>query len=69
MGRHFQELDKQLSGIAQGAHAVREWRGEEGRAARRTFLIRGYIRGFAHQRLEHAGVRDVDAVSGLRITN
>jgi DNA-directed RNA polymerase specialized sigma24 family protein len=47
--RHFQELDKQLSGIAQGARAVREWHGEQGRAARRTFLIRGYIRGFAHQ--------------------
>jgi hypothetical protein len=58
--RHIQDLDKQLSGIVQGARAVREWHGEQGRAARRTFLIRGYIRGFAHQ-WRHAGVRDVDA--------
>ena len=61
--RHFQELDKQLSGIAQGAHAVREWRGEEGRAARRTFLIRGYIRGFAHQ-WRQAGRGEPDTASG-----
>jgi hypothetical protein len=61
--RHFQELDKQLSGLVQGARAVREWRGEQGRRARRTFLIRGYIRGFAHQ-WRQAGRGEPDTAAG-----
>jgi len=61
--RHFQDLDKQLSGIAQGARAVLEWRGEQGRAARRTFLVRGYIRGFAHQ-WRQAGRGEPDTAAG-----
>jgi len=61
--RHFQDLDKQLAGIAQGARAVSEWRGEQGRAARRKFLIRGYIRGFAHQ-WRQAGRGEPDTAAG-----
>lgn len=61
--RHFQDVDKQLSGIVQGARAVLEWRGEQGRAARRTFLIRGYIRGFAHQ-WRQAGRGEPDTAAG-----
>jgi hypothetical protein len=61
--RHFQDLDKQLSGIVQGALAVRDWRGESGRAARRRFLIRGYIRGFAHQ-WRQAGRGEPDTAPG-----
>lgn len=61
--RHLKDLDKQLSSLAQGARAVSEWDGESGRAARRTFLIRGYIRGFAHQ-WRQAGLGEPDTAAG-----
>lgn len=59
--RHAQEWDKELGSLAEGARAVAAWRGTGGREARRNWLVRGYIRGFAHQwRLAGRGEPDVE---------
>lgn len=47
--KNFQDWDKDLASLAQGCEAMVQWQGEAGREARRNWLIRGYIRGFAHQ--------------------
>jgi hypothetical protein len=47
--KHFQDWDKELGSLAEGCEAIAQWQGEAGREARRNWLIRGYIRGFAHQ--------------------
>jgi hypothetical protein len=47
--KHFQEWDKELGSLTEGCEAIGQWQGEAGRGARRDWLIRGYIRGFAHQ--------------------
>lgn len=47
--KHFQEWDKELGSLAEGCEAIGQWQGDAGREARRNWLIRGYIRGFAHQ--------------------
>lgn len=61
--KHFQDLDKQLWSLAQGARAARQWRDEQGRPHRRTFLVRGYLRGFAHQ-WRQAGKGEPDTSAG-----
>jgi len=47
--KHAAGFDKTLGALAQGAAAVSGSAGEAGRAQRRAFLVRGYLRGFAHQ--------------------
>lgn len=45
---HRDDWQGRLDRLAQGAAAVQAWLGPEGMAAYRAFLIRGYLRGFAH---------------------
>jgi len=45
---HGRDWQGRLRRLAQGADAVQEWLGPDGTAAYRAFLIRGYLRGFAH---------------------
>ena len=45
---HGRDWQGRLRRLAQGADAVQEWLGPQGTAAYRGFLIRGYLRGFAH---------------------
>jgi hypothetical protein len=52
--RHRQDWDKRLGTLAVAASAVQQWQGSDGRRAHRLFLIRGYIRGFAHLWRQHA---------------
>jgi hypothetical protein len=57
--KHFQDWDKELGSLAEGCEAILQWRGESGGNARRNWLIRGYIRGFAHQ-WRQAGLGEPD---------
>ncbi len=45
---HGREWQGRLRRLAEGAAAVQEWLAPEGVLAYRAFLIRGYLRGFAH---------------------
>jgi len=45
---HGRDWQGRLSRLAQGGEAVQEWLGPDGTAAHRAFLVRGYLRGFAH---------------------
>lgn len=57
--KHFQEWGKELGSLAEGCEAIAQWQGDAGREARRNWLIRGYIRGFAHQ-WRQAGLGEPD---------
>lgn len=54
--RHRDRWDQDLARIVAGAQAVRSWAGSEGQDCRREFLVRGYIRGFAHLWTQHASL-------------
>ncbi|MEO8445601.1 MAG: hypothetical protein ABI567_11405 [Gammaproteobacteria bacterium] len=51
--KHAQVQQKDLGSLAQGAAAVQTWIGASRRQAYREFLVRGYVRGFAHLWREH----------------
>lgn len=52
---HREDWDGRLRRLAAGAAAARAWTGQAGLAAHREFLVRGYLRGFAHLWRERTG--------------
>jgi hypothetical protein len=53
LDRHRQDWDQRLMRLAAGAQASGSWGGVDGQQSYQDFLIRGYIRGFAHLWRQH----------------
>jgi hypothetical protein len=55
LARHRDDWDGRLAKLHAGAQAAQQWSGPDGQEAYRQFLIRGYVRGFAHLWREATG--------------
>lgn len=56
LARHRDDWDARLGRLVAGADAAQQWSGPEGQETYRRFLIRGYVRGFAHMWREATGL-------------